>query len=73
MVVKVLFVTPSNAPAGYLLSFSGQTSSLELVALKSDAQRFIDEISADDQRAALMRARTAGGRPVALAVHVEDG
>ena len=72
MAAKVLFVTPSNAPAGYFVSFSERTSALELGAEKSKAKVFVDDLAAREQRATIMRAQTSDGRHVALAVSIQN-
>jgi hypothetical protein len=72
MAANVLFVTPSNAPAGYFLSLSDQTNTLELVAVKSEAKMLADEETARDLRDTVMRARTSDGRHVALAVEIQN-
>jgi len=72
MAPKVLFVTPSNAPAGYFLSFSEQTNTLELVTVKSKAKTFPDEATANEQRATVMGALTPDGRHVTFAVDIRD-
>jgi hypothetical protein len=72
MAPKVLFVTPSSGPAGSLLRFSVQTNALELVAVKSQAQVFVDEVAARDERSIVMRARTSKGHHVALSVDIQD-
>jgi len=72
MAPKVLFVTPSNGPGGFLAAFSDQTNTVELVAVKAQAEVFADDLSARDARAAVMRARTPNGRHLALAVDIQD-
>ena len=67
---KVLYVTPSNAPAGYFLSLSDGTNELKLVLFKADATVFSDAGAAADQRNILMLAHRSDGRHVALSVDI---
>ena len=70
MAGKVLFVTPSNAPAGYFVSLSDGTNELTLAPLKADATAFSDAEAAVDQRNTLMLALRPDGRHLALSVDI---